>query len=337
MKGMITVLSILTIQGFITDMTIAGSMDSPGLSSAGSGMYSLSQIYNYLNSGVKATPIPGFQEPGAAPGPTMRTTKEIYDDIVAKLDQSDVTVANVESGKKFFCTQSGSWGIQTGTLVIPPTATPISSLYGGLVSYYKLDEISGTTAIDSYGSNYGTNSGATINQAGKIGKAYYFDGSNDSIAVPDAATLDMGTGDFSINVWVKIAAYMACGDGIVGKTIGDPPYTGFLLRLTTGEKAMVTLNNSSQGGTSDIVDNAWHMLTMVRTSGSTQLWVDASTQGNPVVGTYNLDTSSVMTIGNQPVWGCFLKGLIDELGIWNKALSSSEVSELWNNGSGKAL
>ncbi|MCX6354007.1 MAG: LamG domain-containing protein [Candidatus Aureabacteria bacterium] len=91
------------------------SMDSHGPPSAGSGMYSLSQIYDYVNSGIEATPVPSFQEPGAPPGPTMRTTKEIYDKIHGNLSQSEETAADVRSGVKFFCTQPGSWGIQTGT------------------------------------------------------------------------------------------------------------------------------------------------------------------------------------------------------------------------------
>ena len=91
------------------------SMDSHGPPSAGSGMYSLSQIYDYVNSGIEATPVPSFQEPGAPPGPTMRTTKEIYDNIHGNLSQCAATAANVDSGVKFFCTVSGSWGVQTGT------------------------------------------------------------------------------------------------------------------------------------------------------------------------------------------------------------------------------
>ena len=78
-------------------------------------MYTLQQIYDYLNSGTEATPAPSFREPGGAPGPTMRTTKEIYEDIKAKYDQCDATVADVKSGKKFFSTAPGSWGVRTGT------------------------------------------------------------------------------------------------------------------------------------------------------------------------------------------------------------------------------
>jgi hypothetical protein len=78
-------------------------------------MYSLQQIYDYLNSGTEATPVPNFQEPGAGPGPTMKSLKEIYEDIHAIYAQCDVTSANVDSGKKFFCTQPGNWGLRTGT------------------------------------------------------------------------------------------------------------------------------------------------------------------------------------------------------------------------------
>ncbi|MCX6354008.1 MAG: hypothetical protein NTZ78_03770, partial [Candidatus Aureabacteria bacterium] len=81
--------------------------------------YSLSQIYDYLNSGIKTTPVPSFQEPGTGPGPTMRTLEEIYEDIQAKFDQCAATAADMKSGVTFFCTKSGSWGVQTGTLVVP--------------------------------------------------------------------------------------------------------------------------------------------------------------------------------------------------------------------------
>jgi hypothetical protein len=87
-------------------------------------MYSLSQIYDYLNSGIKATPIPGFQEPDAAPSPTMRTLREIYEDIQAKFDLCPATAADVRSGVKFFCTQPGNWGAQAGVAYIPPAPTP---------------------------------------------------------------------------------------------------------------------------------------------------------------------------------------------------------------------
>ncbi|MCX6354825.1 MAG: hypothetical protein NTZ78_07980 [Candidatus Aureabacteria bacterium] len=123
---LVVVLSVIFAAG-LCGMAVAGSIDSPGAPSVGSGMYTLSQIYDYMNSGIDVTPMPSFQEPGAAPGSTMKSTKEIYDDIKAKYIQCNVTAGNVESGKTFFCTQPGSWGVQTGTGLMQPTPTPTST------------------------------------------------------------------------------------------------------------------------------------------------------------------------------------------------------------------
>ncbi|MCX6355089.1 MAG: fibrinogen-like YCDxxxxGGGW domain-containing protein [Candidatus Aureabacteria bacterium] len=125
MKRLMTVTFGVILASGVGGMAVGGNIDSSGAPSSGSGMYSLSQIYDYLNSGTAAT-IPGsFQEPGAAPSSTLKTTKEIYDDIKAKLDLcATTTAAHVKAGQLFFCTQPGSWGVQTGTLIVPPTPTP---------------------------------------------------------------------------------------------------------------------------------------------------------------------------------------------------------------------
>ncbi|MCX6353422.1 MAG: fibrinogen-like YCDxxxxGGGW domain-containing protein [Candidatus Aureabacteria bacterium] len=151
------VVSMICTAG-LCNMAVAGSVNSPGAPSAGSGMYTLSQIYDYLKSGVEATPIPVFQEPSAAPNSTMKTTKQIYEDHKALLDQSNVTAANVESGKRFFCTQPGSWGIRTGTGLMQPTPTPTITPYGILTSCKAIHTAtplagSGSYTIDPDGVN----------------------------------------------------------------------------------------------------------------------------------------------------------------------------------------
>jgi len=99
-------------------MVVAGSLDSPMAPSSGSGMYTLSQTYDYLNSGIDVTPVPAFQEPGAAPGPTMKTTKQIYEDIKAKYIQCDASPEQVMHPAVFFSTDADNWGIQTGNLAL---------------------------------------------------------------------------------------------------------------------------------------------------------------------------------------------------------------------------
>ncbi|MCX6356249.1 MAG: hypothetical protein NTZ78_15320 [Candidatus Aureabacteria bacterium] len=129
MKKLITVALSLMFVVCMSYTTIAGSLDSPGAPSAGSGMYTLQNLYDYLTSGTALTVQTSFQEPMTGPtAGTMKTTKQIGDDMDALFNQCNVTTAaEVKSGYKFFCTQSGSWGVQTGTLVVPPTATPTST------------------------------------------------------------------------------------------------------------------------------------------------------------------------------------------------------------------
>ncbi|MCX6353498.1 MAG: hypothetical protein NTZ78_01180 [Candidatus Aureabacteria bacterium] len=123
MKNFITAALSLLFAACLSYPAIAGSLDSPGAPSAGSGMYSLQNLYEYIVSGVALEEKTSFQEPTAAPGSTMKTTKEIGDALKASYDQCDVTVDDVRSGKKFFSTMLGSWGVQTGTGLMQPTPT----------------------------------------------------------------------------------------------------------------------------------------------------------------------------------------------------------------------
>ena len=72
----------------------------------------------------------------------------------------------------------------------------------GIVSYYKLDEASGTV-IDTVGTNNGTNYGATPNVAGKIETAYDFDGSSSVVNFLDSASLNI-IGAWSACVWINM-------------------------------------------------------------------------------------------------------------------------------------
>jgi len=128
MKKLITaVLSLMFMVG-LSGLTVAGNLDSPGAPSAGSGMYSLQNLYDYLTSGTTLTVQGSFQEPTSGPGSTMKTTKEIGDAIKALFDLCPVTSADVKSGVRFFCTQAGSWGVKTGTAQLMPTPTPTPTL-----------------------------------------------------------------------------------------------------------------------------------------------------------------------------------------------------------------
>ena len=111
MKGLVFIVAVSIALG-----TVGAWADSPG--TPGPSRYTLTDIYDYLNSGSTATVGGHTLEPpaGAVPGDTrFRTLNQIYEDIKDKYDQCPATAADVKSGVRFFSTVSGSWGIQTGT------------------------------------------------------------------------------------------------------------------------------------------------------------------------------------------------------------------------------
>ncbi len=101
--------------------------------------------------------------------------------------------------------RDGSGNIATSANVavtVTNTAQP-----PGLVAAYSFDQGSGTTAPDASGSgNTGTlTNGPTWSSAGKYGGAISFDGVNDSVTVPDSASLDLTSG-MTLEAWVRPAA-----------------------------------------------------------------------------------------------------------------------------------
>ena len=109
MKKLITVALSLMFVVCLSYTVIAGSLDSPGAPSLGSGMYTLQNLYDYLTSGAALTVQTSFQEPTSGPtAGTMKSTKEIGDDIKAKFVLCDATADKVASGTKFFSTVSRS-------------------------------------------------------------------------------------------------------------------------------------------------------------------------------------------------------------------------------------
>jgi len=128
MKKLITIVLSLLFAASLSYPAIAGSLDSPGAPSAGSGMYTLQNLYDYLTSGTALTVQTSFQEPPSGPTTgTMKSTKQIGDAIKALHDQCLATGADVKSGVTFFCTQPGSWGVRTGTALLMPTPTPTAT------------------------------------------------------------------------------------------------------------------------------------------------------------------------------------------------------------------
>ena len=207
------------------------------------------------------------------------------------------------------------------------------------IAYYKLDT-NNTTQPDATGNgNSGAVSGATYTSSGKINGSYDFDGTDDYVYIPDI--LGNMSSNFTLNFWISTNS---TSDDI----IFDKDYNG-----STTNRLFIQINENESGteidgffrvfsndGTSvsiapstnpNISDGNWHMITFVRDTTSTtssKIYVD----GSEVSTTGSVRTGSLHSLGDNHNIGIqgdessrpYL-GKIDEIGIWERIVTSSEV------------
>ena len=211
-----------------------------------------------------------------------------------------------------------------------------ANLDSGLVGWWSFNEGSGSIACDSSSNgNNGTIAGAQwVN--GKQSKALSFDGINDSVLVPDAAELDI-TGDISLVAWIWADSMMYCAP-IVAKGDSVSNYNYYMaIGEAFGNRATVQLRDTSYPGddlelrSKQLIDiKTWRHIVGVRQGDTMRLFINAVLDTSGVYSGNPLWVNNLpLTIGSYPYsdpW--YFKGKIDELRIYNRALTQKEILAL---------
>ena len=210
------------------------------------------------------------------------------------------------------------------------------TLTTGLVSYYKFD----TDANDSHGSNNGTVSGAvlTTSSGGFIGECYDYDGTNDLITASGADASIEGATAISAFGWINPNSIS--GKTIFGKGFSNDSDEQFIVYFSTDSKFRLILRTTAGRTLIDTTADApstgsWAHVGFTYDGTNVKLYAD-----NVVVA--STTTSGALTTGStysfimgQSGSGTFFfDGKIDEVGLWTKALTTDEVSDLYNSGAG---
>ena len=208
-----------------------------------------------------------------------------------------------------------------------------STLLNGIVSYYKFQETTGIV-VDELGVNDGSLVGAVSRGAvGKIDNG--FDFTNSWVNIPDNASLDFTT-EFSVSLWCKpdsFSAYM----GIMAK--GDAADSGsnsawVIRRWSATNTIQARLFGTVDGNvlSSDFIDGAWNHIVLVFNGIDVRMYVNNNlTIGDAFVGPIHNSTDPVEIGRNEFGGQRNFDGDIDEIGIWDRGLTASEVDELYNN------
>ena len=222
--------------------------------------------------------------------------------------------------------QTASLSLVSNTVAGPPTA--------GLIGYWNFDEGSGSIAHDTSGSGYNGAINAAAWTAGKINSGLSFNGTTSGVVTPNIA---LGN-TFSISAWVNPGVPLESSYARIAETQYSPgfymgtngPGTGYKLIVNGGTGATVSCGLSygcAEGGT---VSSGWHLVTATFDGTTGRLYVDNALVGSD---TFSAPPNTNLPLnighyyaGNTSGWN----GGIDEVRLYNRALTGAEVSAIYS-------
>ena len=214
----------------------------------------------------------------------------------------------------------------------------LADITTGLVAYYPFNG----NANDESGNGYnGTVTGAVSISSGKFDMAYSFDGSGDYIDYGNINNFDR-TDSFTISSWVKRGA-TGIPHTIVSKR-NDSAGTGYAFYIDSANKLDIIFGKTNVSdsirlnSTLTFTDSNWHHFVITYDGSSSAAGVKLYADGELLATNTDWDTlTSSMSnsynfrigdVSDSGGCGCSMNGTIDEVRIYNRVLSASEISTL---------
>jgi hypothetical protein len=207
------------------------------------------------------------------------------------------------------------------TVTVSNTAVP-----AGLVAAYGFDEGAGATAVDASGNgNSGSIAGATWVTTGKFGAALRFNGTSGMVSVADAATLDL-TNRLTLEAWVQPTAEGGWRTVILKERPSGLVYSLYGDENNTGPAGYLTISgDKSVTSTGALPLNAWTHIAFTYDGATMRLYVNGVQVKSRAQTGSTAVSSGMLRIGGNTVWGEYFAGLIDEVRLYNRALSAAEI------------
>ena len=214
-----------------------------------------------------------------------------------------------------------------------PSYVPIN----GLVGWWPFN---GSTNDESANGNNGTNNGATLSndRFGNTNSAYSFNGTSSYINIPNSASLQFN-GGLTISAWINAASLPSPVSYWFSKGAdGGTPYSwvSSVPNAPINQAAVNVFNNASipAGGNSNSYVALNQLVNVVATfDGSFSkmyfnglLENSTATTYTTFANTYDLKFGRRHTSGSPYFWN----GKLDDFGVWNRALTQQEISNLYN-------
>ncbi|MCK4342418.1 MAG: LamG domain-containing protein, partial [Phycisphaerae bacterium] len=211
----------------------------------------------------------------------------------------------------------------------------VADLNDGLVGYWSFDEGEGGTAYDYSGhGNHGSIHGATWS-AGISGGALSFDGDNDYVALPSVPSLHPS--EYTYAAWVHLVAYTPAINTGANVFANYRSYRGSIFYISPAGAVSIRAHGGGQGANGDVKGNTivslnvWVYVSASYDGTRLRVYANGNRDGEQAYTGYPPGVPPVpVTIGKASWYnGSYIHGRVDELRIYNRALSEDEILDLY--------
>lgn len=222
---------------------------------------------------------------------------------------------------------TGNWRASAGVVVtVANTGPPPPS---GPVAAYSFNQGTGTSVPDASGTgNVGSRAGAAWSTTGRYGGAMSFNGSNARVDVPDAPSLRLSSG-LTVEAWLRpTTTNAAWRSAVLKESPGGLAYA--LYSQTTANRAAgyVNLGGSDIEARASVAlaANTWTHVAVTYDGTSLRVFRNGTLVGSVTAPGSIISSTGALRIGGNTVWGEYFSGLIDEVRIYNRALSATDIT-----------
>ncbi|WAK00552.1 LamG-like jellyroll fold domain-containing protein [Methylobacter sp. YRD-M1] len=266
---------------------------------------------------------------------SARTTESGYSNEISKTIPATTTTTVATNGGTTGSTTGATTGSTNGAATGGTTGGTTGATSGGatdkvtsnngLVAAYGFEEASGNTVADASGKgNHGTIREAVRIAKGRYGQALQFDGVNDWVTVKDSPSLDLST-SMTLEAWVYPQSQTGEKALIMKEQSGGAVYG--LLNANANVPAAGIYDGQYHvlSGSNPLPANQWTHLVVTYDGQYGRLYMNGVEVAKGAEKSLIQPSNGELRIGGNSTWGAYFKGLIDEVRIYNRALTAAEV------------
>ena len=159
-----------------------------------------------------------------------------------------------------------------------------------------------------------------------------FDGTNDYLGIGSISKLEF-TSSFSLSAWVKPDLNKT--QYVIDTSTDVSSGNGYMLRCNSNGTVRFWSysTNGLLDSTATVSTSSWNHLVAVKNGSTLILYINAGTPATRTDSSFNTSNTANLRIGSSSLLGGYFNGLIDEVSMYNYALTGSDVSSIYSSGS----